>query len=163
MVTYKFTDCSLSCLIQYNTGQRIQQVKKENKNMQSLFTVYLNYINKTFPLRPIVSFCQAPFYRLCQKLSLIVPALTKFASKYVVKNTLELISKLNNVAISKNCRLVSFDVSNLFGSVPIKELKTILFDLLNKSPIPPKYQRELLNLLEICMSQNCCTFNSKFY
>ena len=90
-------------------------------------------------------------------LSLVVITLTKFTTKYAVKNTLELISKLSNVAVFKNCRLVAFGVSNLFGSVPIKELKTILSGFLNKYPIRPKSQRELLNLLEIC------TFNNKFF
>ena len=36
-------------------------------------------------LRPVVSFCQTPSYRLCQKLSLIFPTLTKFTRKYAVR------------------------------------------------------------------------------
>lgn len=119
---------------------------------------------KEFPIRPVVSFMNSPAYKLSSFLSKILPDLLGFQPLYSVKNTHDLISKLNNTKIpDSDTILLSFDVTNLFPSVPVPEclqlIKTRLFD----SSIPNNTAQSVFSLLETALKQNFFVFNDRHY
>lgn len=115
------------------------------------------------PMRPVVSFINAPTYKLCSKLSSVLPEITNFKSEHSIKNSIDLITKIEPLHLPPSAKLVSFDVKSLFTSVPVKELKQILKDLVSNSSLNNQAQTELLSLLNICIEQNYFSFNNKFY
>lgn len=115
------------------------------------------------PIRPIASFTQAPTYKLCKWLNTYLPHKLSFQPKHVIKNSLDLIQKIKNINVPPNSTLVSFDIKNLYPSVPIPDLKNIL-SLLLASKIPSPLEREeLTTLINICLEQNYFLFNGQYY
>ena len=70
------------------------------------------------PMRPVVSYVTAPAYKVCKKLNELLPKYINFNPKYAIKNTLQLVNNIKNVHLPLNAKLVSFDVKNLFPSIP---------------------------------------------
>lgn len=114
------------------------------------------------PMRPVVSCVSAPSSEVCKKLISTLPDLIKFKPKYAVKTNICLIDHLRKCRkIPKNGKLISFDVKNLFPSIPTDELKSII---INKTDHLNKETRdEIGRILESCLNQNFCTFNDVVY
>ena len=72
---------------------------------------------------------------------------TNFSSRFAIKNSIELVNKIKNLKLPTKAKLISFDVSNLFPSIPIKDTILIIENLLT----PFIKKQELLNLLTICI------------
>ena len=68
------------------------------------------------PIRLVVSFVTAPSYKLSKKLFNITQFHTN--SKFSIKNSSELIHKVKDLHIPDRAILLSFDIRNLFPSVP---------------------------------------------
>lgn len=85
----------------------------------------------------------------------------RFDNPYSVKNSIELVSHLNKLKISHNDLLVSFDVSNLFGSVPIIETLTLLDKLLEQNY--NIHHKECSKLVNLVTSQNCFAYNNQIF
>ena len=69
------------------------------------------------PLRPIVSFCGSPLYNLSKFLQNILKPLTS-SSEFSIKNSYDMANLLRDATVPSDCVMVSFDVVNLFGSIP---------------------------------------------
>ena len=67
---------------------------------------------ENIPIRPVLSYINAPSYRLCKELNRILPKLTNFKSKYSVKNFFEFINNRKNLLLLNNAK--RFDVKNQF-------------------------------------------------
>jgi Reverse transcriptase (RNA-dependent DNA polymerase) len=115
------------------------------------------------PIRPVASFIQAPTYKICKLLNSLLPKKLNFQPRYTVKNSSDLVSKISGIPVPPNAVLVSFDIVNLFPSVPILELKSILNKLLHKHVPSPLERSELSHLLNISLDQNYFRFNNSFY
>ena len=69
------------------------------------------------PIRPIVSFSGSPSYNLAQFVSKILTPLSN-VSEYKLKNTVAAKEALQGLIIPENHSLISFDVKQLFTSIP---------------------------------------------
>lgn len=115
------------------------------------------------PIRPVVSFISSPVATLAQKLNKILINNINFSPKFTLKNSYDLIEKTKNIKLPNNSKFVSFDVTNLFTKVPVKETIDIIKNLLTQKTVNPVVASEILNLLEICISKNYFIFNNKLY
>lgn len=115
------------------------------------------------PIRPVVSFISAPSYLVSQYLINIIKTYTGFVAKYSIKNSFELVSKIKDVYLPNNAKFISFDVSNLFPSIPPKDTLLIVKDLLIKKNVNIIIQDHILQMLEVCLEQNYFLFNDKYY
>ena len=113
-------------------------------------------------MRPIVSNINAPTYNLAKYLVKTFSSFKKFES-LSVKNNISLVEKLSNIEITKDNRLISFDVVALFPSIPINITISFLKIWLKELKVEDNKIDELINLTELCMSQNVFQFNGKFY
>lgn len=117
----------------------------------------------SIPIRPVVSFTNAPTYKLAQKANTIFKNVTNFKSKFCIKNSLNLVNKIINVKVPLNSKLVSFDVKSLFTSIPILDCKNIIHEMLLDANCEKEYADQLKNVLYTCMDQNCFKFNNYYY
>ena len=76
------------------------------------------------------------------------------------KNSKELTTNLQTLNLNRNHKLISLDVTNMFGNIPIAELIEILEQNdFNKEPLKNKY----IDLIKTAIDQNYCLFNNKYY
>lgn len=115
------------------------------------------------PLRPIVSYINAPSYKLCKFTNKLLVSSVDCYSKFSVKNSLEFIEKTKTLQLPNNPTFVSFDVSSLFTSIPINELKIILNEKVSNSNLSIHQKTELLEILDLCVNQSYFQFNDNFY
>lgn len=78
------------------------------------------------PIRPVVSYKSAPAYKLAQKTNDLFYHYTKYNNPYTINNSLEVIDKIKDILIPQSAKIVSFDVVNLFPSVPVPHLKEVI-------------------------------------
>ena len=118
-------------------------------------------------MREIISAEGSPTQKLAKWLVKEFQAMPKKFFSRSVKTTQEFASKLQNSGhISGDEIMVSFDVTALFPSVPVKEAMILLEDWLlqQKSNISWKVKvRSYLKLARLCMEENYFTFRGNFY
>ena len=115
------------------------------------------------PIRPIVSFVGSPAHKICSFLNDIFKKYLNFKAIYSIKNSTEFCKSLQSINIPQNCLLVSFDVSNLFPNVPIKECLTLINTLLFRSSLPDYIVDDLFVLLCVAVDQNFFDFDGRIY
>lgn len=115
------------------------------------------------PIRPIVAYCNAPAYKLCKGFINFFNSHTNFVSAFSVKNSVELISKIQDVDIPLHSKLVSFDVASLFTSIPISVLSQIVCAYLDRDVVEVGLRNELKMIFETCIKQNYFCFDNKYF
>lgn len=115
--------------------------KRMTRHNRVLPRIYaLPKVHKTdTPLRPIVSYIDSPAEDIAKLLSSILKPAIK--DKYDVKNSAEVVEKIQDLTIEDNEELVSFDIVSLFPSIPIKhaiELLEEIWDEITKLTAIPK-------------------------
>ncbi|XP_008484572.1 uncharacterized protein LOC103521245, partial [Diaphorina citri] len=91
-----------------------------NKNPTAPYIYGLAKVHKPhIPIRPVVSYRTAPAYRLARKSNDIYRHLTQFSTPFSVTNSKEVLDKIKSIPVPENAKLVSFDVVNLFPSIPV--------------------------------------------
>lgn len=118
---------------------------------------------QNLPIRPVVSYIGAPTRKFSMELNNIFKETTKFKSKFSIKNSAELCTKLKNMTIPANCKLVSFDVCSMFSNIPSSECLDLIQTLLDKSKINPTLANEIVSSFKLCTSQNYFTYRNKSY
>lgn len=74
-----------------------------------------------------------------------------------------MINKVKNLHLPNNSKLISFDVTNLFPSIPPHETIILVKKMLYDKNVNVIIINEILHLLEICLDQNYFQFNNKIY
>lgn len=73
-------------------------------------------------------------------------------------------NELKTIKIPPDTRLASFDVVNLFPSVPTTEVEYLVNQPLNENPsITVGRKKETMRILRICLGQRNFEFNGKVY
>ena len=121
---------------------------------------------ENIPLRPIVSFCGSATYKLAKELDKRLKPLTK-KSSIMIKNNSDLLDKIQDLEISEDEELVSFDVKSLFTCIPLIEIMRSVSDaidededFLNNEKLS---KRELMELLDLCLNSTFFGFRSRIY
>ncbi|CAG7726619.1 unnamed protein product [Allacma fusca] len=115
-----------------------------------------------YPMRPIVANINSPSYNIAKKLLCNLQNLP-FPETLQVKNNYELAEKLQGITINDTDRLISFDVQNLFPSVPIPETLEMIENWLKEQNINKKEITHYMNTIKLCTSQNIFQINGTYY
>ncbi|UYV60784.1 hypothetical protein LAZ67_1002292 [Cordylochernes scorpioides] len=117
---------------------------------------------KNTPLRPIVAYNQSPAYSLSKHLANRLSEITKNLP-HIVKNPEEILQKMKNFKLKTNHRIVSYDVKDLYTSLPhdliMDSLQTILIK--HKEAYPDHLA--ILKLTEICLKSTTVKFTEEYY
>lgn len=85
------------------------------------------------PIRPVVNYRNAPCYKLAKFLNYKLKSYMTFGNNYSLLNNYELINKIKDVQIPNNSVFISFDITNMYSNVPIKETLQIISQNLSKT------------------------------
>ena len=121
---------------------------------------------KGYPMRIIVSTVGTPVYGLSKYLvNISQPTLDKNETR--LKNSATFVEKARNWDISPTEVQVSYDVVNLYPSVPINKAITVMIDILNGDPELRERTKLTINeikiLIELCLSKCYFLWNGNIY
>ena len=121
--------------IQKHLATLRKQQKFETRTYSRLYGVIKAYkCEKFYPMRVIVSTIGTPPYDISQYLvELIQPTLNK--SKYKITNSSSFVNEAKNWLVKRSEVEVSYDIINLYPSVPINKALDVCIDLLNKDDL----------------------------
>lgn len=107
----------------------------------------------------MVSFINTPASVVSRVVLNMLTDLTSFAPKYGLKNSLDLVARLQSHNLKPGNIMVSFDVSNLFTSIPMDESVLLVRNLLETKV----KSHCTMSLVRICLKQFFFQFNGGFY
>jgi len=113
------------------------------------------------PIRPVINNRTAPAYKLAKHLAKILNQYITLNNHYNVTNSTNLANDLTKLEIHKNCRMITFDIRDLYLNIPIDETPDIKARLLQNSNTQITHQ--ILSLLRVILSQNYFTFQQNIY
>ncbi|XP_068707249.1 uncharacterized protein [Montipora foliosa] len=114
---------------------------------------------KDVPLRPIVSSVGSVMYDTAKFLAKIMKPLIGLNSHHIV-NSEDFVNKIAELEAPPGQKLVSYDVSSLFTSIPINEAIPVVGAKLESDQSLPD---RCPVLLEMCLSSTYFTFQGEFY
>jgi hypothetical protein len=82
---------------------------------------YINLHKQSSPIRPIVSWYDAPAYNLAKLFTLIRQRSGNMPKGLNVKISVQLMEDLQCIDIDKNTRICSFDISSIYTNRPIPQ------------------------------------------
>ena len=121
---------------------------------------------KDYPMRLVVSTVGTPPYGLSSHLvKIIQPTLNKNPSR--LKNSAAFIGMAKNWEISATEVQVSYDVVNLYPSIPLKRATDVIIDLLRQDEDLSKITKlklpEIKTLIELCLSKCYFLWNDEIH
>ena len=118
------------------------------------------------PLRPIVSAIGSPCYRLAKMLARILSPLAGKTSSFI-RNSTDFVKRIKETPVTKNDRMISFDVVSLFTNVPVAGALDTISALLENddsfedhTTIPAA---DICNLAELCLRSTYFQFQDRFF
>jgi hypothetical protein len=116
------------------------------------------------PIRPLINYQNAPAYKLAKTLEKVIRSNFKFNNNIMLKNSIDLVSKIKDLEIPMNTKLVSFDIKNLYTNIPIKETINILKNNLKvQNHLEEEKIKEIVYLTDLVLQQNYFQFENEFY
>ena len=121
---------------------------------------------KNFPMRIVVSTVGTPNYRTSEYLvKIIQPTLNK--NKTRLKNSYTFVETSKTWSIENEEVQVSYDVVNLYPSVPVKEATDIIIEILSTDPELTKRTKlslaDIRSLIDLCLSKCYFLWEEKIY
>lgn len=116
------------------------------------------------PMRPLVNAVDSPTYLVAKSINKMLNDNIHFDNTRSLKNSTDLIDKIKDVVIPSSAKLVSFDVKDLYTSIPVNEALNVIKDKLkNESFLPNENVEELVLITKTILKQNYFTYNGNFY
>ena len=114
------------------------------------------------PGRPIVSDCSSDSYRISEYIDhFIRPIATKHPS--YIKDTPHFIQKIKNITIPPNALLITLDVESLYTNIDNRAGIAAIRTLFDKYPNPKRPDQQILELLDLSLSNNDFQFLDSLY
>lgn len=155
-----------------NYIKNLENLKFINIETKKLLTTYTSITPKLYglpkvhkdnvPLRPIVSFINAPTYKTSKYLADSLKFMT--TNKYNILNSYEFIDFIKLQNIPDNYLLISLDVVSLFTNIKIDLALDLIdnkFELIRPHTDIPKLN--FIEILSFCLKSGYFSFNNKFY
>ena len=118
------------------------------------------------PLRPIVSSIGNITYNIAKYLTQILSPLVG-QSPHFIKNSLDFVEKVRNLEVPPGRKMVSYDVTALFTSIPVDKASKVVEDKLQKDLNLRKRCElsvgQLLQLLTFCLNTTYFSYDGTYY
>jgi len=115
------------------------------------------------PIRPIVNWKNAPAFHLAKLVTDVLNKDIPLPNTFNIKNSTQLMIDLNEIPITQHLHLASFDIKDMYTSIPTKNLPRILNLICNQTLVPKKFQQQLTAMLRTILKQNYFQYNSHIY
>ena len=129
-------------------------------------TIKAHKPSKNYPMRIVVSTIGTVTYGISEYLvKLIQPILNKNRTR--LKNSISFVKEASNWAIDKDEIQVSYDVINLYPSIPLKEATTVILDIIKEDPELKANTKltimEIKKLIDVCLSKCYFVWNNEIH
>ncbi|KAL1117764.1 hypothetical protein AAG570_004079 [Ranatra chinensis] len=114
------------------------------------------------PIRPVIQHTTAPSQKIAKFISHLLNDKLPVNNPYSIKNSKDLIQKIASTNVNPHTKLVSFDIKDLYTSIPPHEIITILRNRLPNS-FDSKTASEIIKISKVILSQNYFQFNRNLY
>jgi hypothetical protein len=94
------------------------------------------------PIRPIVSWKNAPLYQTAKFFADTLRQYVTLPNAFNIKNTPQLIADLKSIKVHPNCRLTSFDITNMYTNIPTDDLKHIIENTLKNNSVDTEHTKK---------------------
>jgi len=112
----------------------------------------------TTPPRLFVSSCGSITYKAAKYIFTILTSLVEI-NGYSVKNTKELVEHLNQLEVPPGQKMISYDVTALFTSIPVDKALEVITDKLEKDTTLSSRTElsigQIVKLLDLCINTTC--------
>ncbi|XP_049940670.1 uncharacterized protein LOC126416829 [Schistocerca serialis cubense] len=116
------------------------------------------------PMRPVINFKKAPTYRIAKHLQKLVTKHYKVENNRTLINTGNLIENIQNIQVPHTASLISFDIENMYTSIPITEtIEIIEQNLSSHSNLTTDAIKEITDMLRLTTEQNYFQFEEEYY
>jgi len=140
--------------------RRLKVMKPTAPKLKGLPKVHKDGI----PIRPLVNSINSPAYYAAKTVNRLIKDNINLHNNRSLQNTTDLIDKIKHINIPSGAKLVSFDVQNLYTSIPVNEAIILLDKELRKNvTLSDEQVNEIVNLTRTILQQNYFQFNNKFY
>jgi hypothetical protein len=113
-------------------------------------------------IRPIINWKNPPAYELAKQFSKTLHNHLQLPYIYNIQNSIQLITDLKTIELSKDTRLCSFDITNMYTNIP--KIWFIIKNILeNNNEIGKNIQKETIHILETIIEQNYFQFDQEHY
>ena len=166
--------CRKICKVLSNLNKKGRFTKQEYEKLypsdpippRMYGTIKAHKPEKNYPMRIVVSTIGTPSYGISQYLvSFIQTTLNK--NKTRLKNSKSFVREASNWRISPEEVQVSYDVVNLYPSVPLKEATTVILSLLSNDTELKQYTKlnisEIKSLIDLCLSKCYFLWNDEIH
>lgn len=113
-------------------------------------------------MRPIVSNINAPCYKISKWLVNEINKIPRVDS-FSVQNSFEFVENIKNVKLEEDEVMISFDVEQLFPSIPVDEAIEAMDEHLAKLNVDENKKNVYIKVAKSCMQQNFFQFRERFY
>jgi hypothetical protein len=137
-------------LIPANTRQRHINLNPTAPSIKGL----IKLLKPEHPICPVVNWRGAPAYKLAQLFTQNITSIAPLPNTYTLRNTRDLIKKLQDTPILPQFTLASLDISSLYTNIPVKETKDIIASALEANKTEPQITQELLKWYDTITHQN---------
>jgi hypothetical protein len=115
------------------------------------------------PIRPTVNWRNSPGYKLAVHVSKILKQKIRLPNTFNVQNSKMLMNDLKQLEVHLNIKACSFDIKNMYTSIPIDKLTNIIHRLLKHNNIPDEHIHEIITLTKVILDQNYFQYNNELY
>jgi hypothetical protein len=115
------------------------------------------------PIRPIINWQNAPAYKLAKLLNKLIATYIPLPYLYNVKNTIQLIKDLTEIPSNQELKLISFDIDNMYPSIPTDKLIEIIKERCSEQDLEENITNELTKITQTIIEQNYFGFQSRNY
>ena len=121
--------------------------------------------NDGMPMRPITSGIGSAPHKIAKILAKPLTKTLGTISDTHMKNTSDMMTRINEIRIFHDLKLASFDVKSLFTNVPVNDaldaIEKVVKSIADEDlPLP---KEDYLKLVELCMNFGCFSFNKEEY
>ena len=114
------------------------------------------------PGRPIVSDCNSDSYRVSAYIDSFLQPLAVKHSSYI-KDTFHFLEKLKDIKPSDHSFLVTLDVESLYTNINNTEGLCAVEHMFQIHPDPKRSDKDISNLLKLCLENNDFDFNNEWF
>jgi hypothetical protein len=132
------------------TIRRHDKWKYTNMNPKAPYifgNIKLHKVGK--PIRPIVNWKNSPGYKLAIHVATLLKQTMRLPNAFNIQNSITLMNNLKQIDVLPNIKICSFDITNMYTSIPINGLINIIHRSLTYNNLPDEYKHEIITVTKL--------------
>ncbi|GFG32294.1 hypothetical protein Cfor_02691, partial [Coptotermes formosanus] len=126
-------------------------------------TARLKIHKPNIPIRPVVNNFNAPSYKVARFMAKNLKDYLNLPNTYNTINSHALAQDISKLTINEHCKLVTYDIQDLYVNIPIGETLHITDFFLRINNNKATIRSQILGLMQATLAQNYFKFNEEFY